>query len=638
MEKISKILVITAFTFFTMMLLVIDYTTIGITQNANNIFIEINNLLKKFDIIHLLIGIFIFYFYYQVYYDNAKFTKKNIIISIVSIVLSSIIVIGKNLELRNAFPNILEPILLLKSSILFLGSYFCFYALLKKILQINFTKFKKKTKKPRKTSKKTNNKIKKIGINLLTFFDKHPIITTILFIALSRLPYIIIYFPFSATGDTYDALCQFFNLDESWSKDMVNLINPHVYLNQHHPVLFTLIIGSLFKLGNIAHSFTVGAFIYTLLQTTLSIIIYTFIIYYMKRINIPLWIRICTLLFIGLTPILSSYTILAVKDTPSALFTLLYTIFLIQIVRNYESIFKSKIILTYFIINILLVLLLRNNGIITILLSYPLLFFLYKKRWKKLLVILIIPITLYFSFNQILYKCFDVSKGSPKEMLSIPFMQIARLVNNKGEKIFSENDKKAIDNVIVFKDLGSRYIPEISDYVKDKYNKNTTPKDLKEFFQVWVKYLYKYPNIYIESFIHSTYQYFYPNEDMKDINLGIDTRVASKFSISNIEKFQKIRLNIFYLVEILGKLPIIGLFFHVACYNWILIISCSYIIIKKKYKYLIPLAPLLSVLLVCLASPLNGSIRYALPIIFSIPTCIIVNYLAFKENEKQNKE
>lgn len=630
MKAVSKIVVITLFTLLTTMLLVIDYTSIGITESSINVFIELNQILKNFDIIHLIIGIFIFYFYYQVYYnDNEKFTKKNIIIAIISVVLATIITIGKNIQYRNEFPNIFNLVLLMKSSILFFGSYFAFYALIKKISLLDIQKFKKNNKK--KLKKKQNNLIKSMGKKIITFFDCHPIISSFILIILCRIPYMIIYFPFSATGDTYDSLCQFFNNSGSWSKDMVNLVNPNVYLNSHHPVFYTLILGSILKIGYAIHSFTLGAFLYTILQTLITTMIFSFVIYYMKRINIPFWIRMVTLLLIAITPVFSSYTILAVKDTPSAIFTLLYSIFLIQIIRNYNSIYDSKAILLYFVTTMLFVLLFRNNGLITILLSYPFLFILYKKHWKKLLLVLIIPIVIFFSFNQIMYRCFDVSKGSKKELFSIPFMQIARVVNDKGENAYTKKDKKIIDNLIGFKNLGTRYTPNISDYVKDGYKKSATNKDLKAFFKVWFKYLCKYPNVYIKSVINSTYQYFYPNEDIEDINLGLDMRVSIKFSVKDIEKFSGVRTNIYYIFKAISKIPLIGLLFHVACFNWILLISTGYVIYKKKYKYLIALAPYLSVLLVCLASPLNGSFRYILPIIFGLPAIIIVNYLIYKD-------
>lgn len=90
-----------------------------------------------------------------------------------------------------------------------------------------------------------------------------------------------------------------------------------------------------------------------------------------------------SILFIGLTPTIAAYAITAIKDTPNAIFTLLYVVFLLQIVRNYDSIFKSKIRLILLLITMLLVLMLRNNGFFTIILSFPFLIIKYKEKWKK---------------------------------------------------------------------------------------------------------------------------------------------------------------------------------------------------------------------------------------------------------------
>ena len=433
-------------------------------------------------------------------------------------------------------------------------------------------------------------------------------------------------------GDTVDQLCQFFNLNESWSKDMVNLVNPNVYLNSHHPIFSTLLLGGIVKFGHMILNYRFGLFLYTVFQTLLSTTIFSFLICYMKKEKIPFWIRNLSLSIICFIPQFSSYVICAIKDTPSALFTLLYVIFLIQIVRNYDSVFSKKSILLCLIITMLLVLLFRNNGIITILLSYIFLFFLYKKYWKKLLVVLLIPIMIWILFNQIMYRCFDASKGSKKEMLSVPFMQIARVVKEKGKNAFSEQDKKIINNVISYKKLEFNYNPNLSDKVKDTYKKGSTNKDLLVFFKVWFKYLFKYPDIYIDSFIHSTYQYFYPYETYENTNLYFDGNLSSAIpSMKPLKIFENIKYNISNLLDILFDFPILGLLFKVCFYIWFLIGSCLYTIYKKKYKYLIPLSALIAVLLVCLASPINGSMRYILPILFSFPTIIMIDYFIYKE-------
>ena len=101
------------------------------------------------------------------------------------------------------------------------------------------------------------------------------------------------------------------------------------------------------------------------------------------------------------------------------------------------------------------------------------------------------------------------------------------------------------------------------------------------------------------------------------------------YDINCLEVFSTLRGVINKLLRIYYDLP----FFmnKVAYFDWVLIISCFYIIKKKKYKYLIPLSALVAVLLSCLASPLNGSYRYILPIIFSLPVILLIDYIVYRE-------
>ena len=64
----------------------------------------------------------------------------------------------------------------------------------------------------------------------------------------------------------------------------------------------------------------------------------------------------------------------------------------------------------------------------------------------------------------------------------------------------------------------------------------------------------------------------------------------------------------------------------------VLFCSCSviYIIYKKKYKYIVPLTPFFAILLSCIFSPVNGSFRYILPIIFSVPIILSIDYLVYR--------
>ena len=61
------------------------------------------------------------------------------------------------------------------------------------------------------------------------------------------LPSIVFVYPGLSTGDTFDELCQFFHQD-TWSVESINLINEDVYINKHHSVLHTIVIGFIYNI------------------------------------------------------------------------------------------------------------------------------------------------------------------------------------------------------------------------------------------------------------------------------------------------------------------------------------------------------------------------------------------------------
>lgn len=444
------------------------------------------------------------------------------------------------------------------------------------------------------------------------------------------MPFIIFVYPGMSTGDTFDELSQFFHYD-TWSLESINLINENVYINKHHSVFHTVILGSIFKLGRDLVSFRFGAFIYTMLQVGVLLSIFSFMIYYMKKNKINSFIIFLSILFIGLNPTVMTYAICAVKDTPSAIFTLLYVIFLLQIVKNFDSIFKNKLRLIAFLITILLVLLLRNNGIYTFLLSFPFLFLLYKKKWKKIVLMLFIPLIIFGLYDKVLLPSYDISDGSIRETLSIPVMQLARLIKYNSDT-FDDKDKEIINKVFNFKYMGESYDPYISDPVKNLYNKDASKAELMDFLGVWFKYLKKHPRVYVESFFNSTYGYFFPGVSDDQLHLyGYNCSDHTFLDIKAPGVFVNVRRTITVLIKIFYKLP----FFinQVAYYDWLLVLSCVYIMLKKKWKYIIPLTPLLATLLTCLASPVNGSFRYILPIVFSVPIIISIICMVYNENK-----
>ena len=627
LEKINKILYTIILTSFTTLVFVVNIARPNMSFYASQsknyqLATEIWLSVKDFDVIYVTMAIFVFYAYYRIYFNGEKLGKKCLINSIIAVILSAITIIGKSYKIDNTLSTIFGTTSqLVKCILLAIGYYFMFYAILKAISSIKIEPNLKK--KSKKLEKVTN------------FINKHQTLLGLIIIVLFWLPYIIFYYPGASTGDTFDSLSQYFHRGESWSIKTVNLINENVYINKHHPPLFTVVLGLIFEIGKKLGSYEIGALIYTILQVCLLLIIFLYMLNYMKKNNVPLWIRILSVLFIATTPTVAAYAITAIKDTPSSIFTLLYVIFLLQIVRNYNDVFQNKMKLIYLLVTMLLVMMLRNNGIVTILLSFPLLFIIYKEKWKKILIVLLVPVILFGLYDKVLLPSLDITNGSVKEMLTIPFMQVARVVTHNKDKI-PEEDQEIIEKVLSYDSMKSVYIPNLADSIKDTYKKDCTNEDLKNFFKLWFKYLKKYPTEYIESIVNSTYGYFFPEVGEEYATLAVDSRLGKDtyINIHSKDEYKDARYISQKINQILAKLPITSLFNHVAFYDWLLIFATIYVFTKKNYKYLIPLMPLHSVLLVCLASPINGSFRYIMPIVFSAPIIITIVYFSYKEGLK----
>ena len=92
----------------------------------------------------------------------------------------------------------------------------------------------------------------------------------------------------------------------------------------------------------------------------------------------------------------------------------------------------------------------------------------------------------YIAYNNVLLPYFKIPNTSIREALSIPFQQTARYVKYHGDDV-TEEERKIIDHILEYDTLAENYQPDLSDPVKNKYNKYTTREELKQYFKVWFK-------------------------------------------------------------------------------------------------------------------------------------------------------
>lgn len=445
-----------------------------------------------------------------------------------------------------------------------------------------------------------------------------PFIRSVIILTVIWLPYVVASYPGVLTFDAFNQLAQVYG------------IIPYM---DNHPVLHTVVLGGCVRLGEVIfHSQNVGIFIYIFLQCTTVIGILS---YSVKRITDSRFsfLGIPFLSYYCLVPIFQSYTALLTKDALWAPFILLWYILFLDILKYYEShqCITHASWIKLFLLS-MIVCLFCKKGIYFIIISSFGMFFVLSKKRKQVLAFLVCVVVCFQSYSGIFLPALGVQAGSKREMLSIPFQQTARYVSTYPDEV-TEEEKTAIDKVLDYDSLADIYNPELSDPVKGTYREDITSTELKAYFKIWFQMFLKHPGTYVSATINNYYGFFY------------FARAAYFFAPTSgqewLEKHQELfpkmsyyygsdfinELRNFYqmLLEFVKKIPGISLFMTAAIYQWIMLFMLGYLFLKRHYKAMIVYIPLLSILLINLAGPANGTFhfRYEYPIAFCLPYILI---------------
>jgi hypothetical protein len=142
--------------------------------------------------------------------------------------------------------------------------------------------------------------------------------------------------------------------------------------------------------------------------------------------------------------------------------------------------------------------------------------------------------------------------------------------------------------------------------------------------------------MYISSIINSNYGYFYPIvNDSNSVDIVLDYRLISikKMKFSSINSFTAFRLNFNVYNEIKFLSPFSLFLNYTFVIDWFLIFSVIYILKRREIKYLVPLVPLIIIFISCINSPINGSMRYVLSLLYSLPIILSIDYYIYTKRK-----
>ena len=514
-----------------------------------------------------------------------------ICVSVVSFLLSSFQVIGFSIDTYTSLVAVIgDGTAIIKNIFKFFGYFIAFYSLI--ILLFNYL----------------NNRVKKDREKDFVFFtnNKRSFFIVMAIILLAWLPYFLIYFPGNVTPDSIDQILQ---ATGYWT------------VNNHHPVFHTFFIMLAMNIGRAIQNYHLGVAIYSFSQMIVMAAIFSYCVYFMAKKKVALNFRVITLMFFALYPVHAIYSITMWKDIPFGVFMLLFTICLTKIVTDTDSFLSSKENILLFILLTVSMLLLRNNALHALIIALPFVLYLNKKYLKKLVTIFLVIFITHWIITGPIYSSMNIRSGSIREALSIPMQQFARVVRDKYQYL-SDSDLEKIHRFLPVENLGQLYNPRLSDPVKDHFSDEAFNENRLEFIGMWGRLFFRFPGVYVESFLSNSYGYWFPETRYWVVARGIfhdDILQLEQTSIIDGELFRRIDSQIDE-----RSIAVVELLFSIGFIFWIILVMFVYIVYKRRHDLMVIYIPLLALWFTTLAGPVHAEYRYLYALVTCLPLLIVI--------------
>ncbi len=446
----------------------------------------------------------------------------------------------------------------------------------------------------------------------------------------------------------------------------------------HHPLLHTIFLGAFFRLGGAVGSYQTGMAVHSIVQMLLMATAFGRALAWLYERKTPRWIRILLLLFYGLFP---ANSILALSTTKDVLFSALV---LLVTLKGYDFAGDGSRKMTVyaaggrsrnvsgagagnwivFMILAVLMLLFRNNAVYAYAVSVPVVCIVLGKEkrrgrtqtrkteavrgaqeqaaasWggrsaqRRYLRMAFLVLALYGISTFMLKAATHAQSGSPREMLSVPLQQMAR-VRVKAEEEIDPALRQELEKYIKAEWVFAAYDPHLADPVKNRAVIHDDPAGL---IRTWIRLGLRFPAIYVDAFLDNSLGMWYLWDTSHAQVYGIGTESGFGYlSTDNrtmpagceiVERSFLPGLRAF-MERIVSdnayqKLPFVRLLFAPALYWWLLWLYLVAALYHRKGREALPAVFLTAYYLTLLLSP-TVIVRYLYPLIVTVP--VIFSYI-----------
>lgn len=328
------------------------------------------------------------------------------------------------------------------------------------------------------------------------FSKRRGFLLVLLLLLVSWLPYLLSFAPGSVLDDSLASITP-------WTNGTL--------LTNHHPVVYSLLVGGFVSLSKILPlSLNAAVFLYSLVQSVCLAGTLAALFYRLQRAGVRRWVLAAGVAYAMIVPYFPAYAMILWKDPLYSCALLWLSMLLFDAVRKEGGLPDRAWQIKWFLA-LLCTAFLRNNGAFCLLfMAAALLLSGQRKRFFYTACMTVIVALLFFTVQHTVYPLCHIADTEYTEKIGIPLQQLAATVAYEGKT--GEEEQAFLFKIMPEQEWKARYAPCLADKIKwtDGANMEYISQNKRTFWEVWGSLLLKNPAIYLRAYGMDTFGFWAP--------------------------------------------------------------------------------------------------------------------------------
>ncbi len=378
-------------------------------------------------------------------------------------------------------------------------------------------------------------------------------------------------------------------------------------LSNHHPVLFTFLLGAFLKLP-VSISVNMKVFLFSLFQATMLATTASTILAWCRTRGLKAGPFVACIVFFCLCPVFPLYAVNVQKDAIHAMFCVLLSLCAVEWRgerRQCLPLFAT----------LLMTSLTRSNGVLAsaATIGFLLAFAIRDKERVRATIGVAVAYALAFFISNALI--LSIAKPTERsEVFGMPLQQLSRVVVCDGA--MSDGDLAFMNKLLPLDEYKECYVPTLVNHIKwaDQFDEQFLSKNSTEFVALWLRNLPGNLGIYADAFILETFGFWVPGF-RHDYGYMDDQVQGNDFGIERRDLSSRL-----FGGSFASNLVAYRWFIGSGTLLWIVLFGLWLALAFRRYRTALLYVPALaSVLAILMATPVAFSLRYVFVLALGLP-------------------